>query len=320
MDNNVIQEINSHKHLGLTFSNDGTWQEHITNITSKAWTRINVMRKLKFKLEIIYFTFNRPTLEYACVILDNCTQYELNDIEKVQLEAARIVSGPTKLVSLALLYEELGWEQLSSRRRKYKLVLFYKMQNGLCPAYLTQLVPDQVGQASSYNLRKARNLQTIHATTQLYYNSFLPSVIRDWNTLPSSIRTLPTVESFKRSLNTQTYRKPSFYFCGDRFGQIHYTRLRTNCSSLRYYLYHKGIIDNPNCNCGSLETNNHYLLECNRYNAIRVDLLNEVSEFCTPTLNSLLFGNLALSDEANELIFKSIHKFIRRSKHFEHTE
>ena len=325
MDNNVIQEVNSHKHLGLTFSNDGTWHEHITNITSKAWTRINVMRKLKFKLdrralEIIYFTFIRPILEYACVIFDNCTQYELNDIEKVQLEAARIVSGTTKLVSLALLYEELGWEQLSSRRRKYKLVLFYKMQNGLCPAYLTQLVPDQVGQASSYNLRNDRNLQTIHATTQLYYNSFLPSVIRDWNTLPSSIRTLPTVESFKRSLNTQTYRKPSFYFCGDRFGQIHHTRLRTNCSSLRYYLYHKGIIDNPNCDCGSLETNNHYLFECNRYNAIRVDLLNEVSEFCTPSLNSLLFGNLALSDEANELIFKSVHKFIRRSKRFEHTE
>ena len=31
-------------------------------------------------------------------------------------------------------------------------------------------------------------------------------------------------------------------------------------------------------------------------------------------------GNLALSDEANELIFKSVHKFIRRSKRFEHTE
>ena len=113
MDNNVIQEVNSHKHLGLTFSNDGTWHKHITNITSKAWTRINIMRKLKFKLdrralEIIYFTFIRPILEYACVIFDNCTQYEFNNIEKVQLEAARIVSGTTKLVSLALLYEELG--------------------------------------------------------------------------------------------------------------------------------------------------------------------------------------------------------------------
>ena len=52
-----------------------------------------------------------------------------------------------------------------------------------------------------------------------------------------------------------------------------------------------------------------------------MNLLNEVSEFCTHTctLSSLLFGNLALSDEANELIFMSVHKFIRRSKRFEHT-
>ena len=96
MDNNVIQEVNSLKHLGLTSSNDGTWHEHITIITSKAWTRINVMRKLKFKLdrralEIIYFTFIRPILEYACVIFDNCTQYELNDIEKVYLFLNRSV-------------------------------------------------------------------------------------------------------------------------------------------------------------------------------------------------------------------------------------
>ena len=43
MDNNVIQEVNSHKHLGLTFSNGGTWHEHITDITSKAWTRTNII-------------------------------------------------------------------------------------------------------------------------------------------------------------------------------------------------------------------------------------------------------------------------------------
>ena len=57
----------------------------------------------------------------------------------------------------ALLYEELRWEYLSSRRRNYKLILFYKIQNGLFPVYLTQLVPDPVGHASSYNLRNARN-------------------------------------------------------------------------------------------------------------------------------------------------------------------
>ena len=61
------------------------------------------MRKLKFKLDrksfqIIYFTFIRPILEYADVVWNNCTQYEVNELEKIQNEAARIVTGATKLV------------------------------------------------------------------------------------------------------------------------------------------------------------------------------------------------------------------------------
>ena len=50
-------------------------------------------------------------------------------IENVQLEASRIVTGDTRLVSLnnLLVYMETGWEKLKDRREKYKLVQFYKM-------------------------------------------------------------------------------------------------------------------------------------------------------------------------------------------------
>ena len=43
-----IKEVTSNKHLGILFSNDGTRHEHIDYMTwvSKAWTRINLMRKL----------------------------------------------------------------------------------------------------------------------------------------------------------------------------------------------------------------------------------------------------------------------------------
>ena len=63
------------------------------------------MRLLKFvldrkSLQSIYFFFVRPVLEYADVVWDNCTQYEENELEKIQIEAARIVTGSTKLVSI----------------------------------------------------------------------------------------------------------------------------------------------------------------------------------------------------------------------------
>jgi hypothetical protein len=39
-------------------------------------------------------------------------------IENVQLEASRIVTGGTRLVSLNNLYMETGWEKLKDRREK----------------------------------------------------------------------------------------------------------------------------------------------------------------------------------------------------------
>ena len=46
MNNTVIQEVNTHKHLGIIFSRNGTWHEHITEIKEKSWRHINIMRKL----------------------------------------------------------------------------------------------------------------------------------------------------------------------------------------------------------------------------------------------------------------------------------
>ena len=73
-------------------------------------------------------SFIRPVLEYADVIWNNCTQYESNELEKIQNKAARIVTGTTKLVSINSLLSETGWETFSSRRNKHKLTLLYKIQ------------------------------------------------------------------------------------------------------------------------------------------------------------------------------------------------
>ena len=74
-------------------------------IMKKAWSRMNLLRMLKFTidrnlLETIYFAHIRSLLEYADIIWDNCSQQECNENEKIQLEAERIVTGSTKLVEI----------------------------------------------------------------------------------------------------------------------------------------------------------------------------------------------------------------------------
>ena len=71
-------------------------------------------------LDIIYTSFIRPSLEYGSGVWDNCNLQEKQNLEKIQLEAARIVTGATKLVSFQALYNETGWETLEIRRKKQK--------------------------------------------------------------------------------------------------------------------------------------------------------------------------------------------------------
>ena len=150
MNNQVITEAESYKHLGVTFESSGTWHKHIQLITTKAWQRIHIMCKLKLRLdrkalETIYVAFIWPILEYADVVRCNITKYEEVELEKIQLEADRIVTGTTKLVSIENLYKETCWETFSSRRRQHKLTLYYEMTNYLNPAYLSSLLPPIVG-------------------------------------------------------------------------------------------------------------------------------------------------------------------------------
>ena len=246
MNNVVLNETTSHKHLGLTISNTCSWIEHINNIAETAWSRLNLMRLLKFKinrkaLEKMYFAFIRPLLEYSDSVWDYSPAYVKKQLDDIHYEAARIITGGTKLCSHDKLLSDLGWDTLQERRTKHKLVIFYKILNNLTPPYLQDFVPPLVQEANPYRLRNSNDIRTIHANTNLYYNSFYPSTIRDWNNLTQEIKQSTSVASFRYKLNKDTQRRapPKFFSVGSRLGQILHARIRMACSSLNSDLYRK---------------------------------------------------------------------------------
>ena len=82
-------------------------------------------------------------------------------LKKLQNEAARIVTGLTRSVSLENLYRECGWETLSARRKHSKLCFMYKVSNNLVPHYI-ELIPPLAGNRSQYQLRASQNYENIH--------------------------------------------------------------------------------------------------------------------------------------------------------------
>ena len=316
-----VASVEHHKHLGLHLSHDLRWSHHIDYILSKAYYRLNIMRRLKFtldrnSLETIYISFIRPILEYSDVLFDNCTIQEARDLESVQHEAARIVTGTTKLVSIDKLTAEVRWESLENRRRKHKLVFLYKMLHNLSPSYLTDMNPSTPLANSNYNMRRSDTYQQPRSRTNVYYNSYLPSAIRDYNELDVSIRSALTLTSFKRRLNSNVISVPKYFYAGNRRNQILHARLRTNCSSLANDLFSKNIVNSPFCACGHVETTSHYLLNCQRYVNFRRDLEDAVTMHTSFTLNTLLFGDQSLSNEQNICIFSAVHNYISRTQRF----
>ncbi len=317
MNNVTLNPISEHTHLGLTLSEDGKWKTHISRCINKAWQRIGILRSLKFLLnrsglERLYFSSIRPLIEYGDVIWDNCTCELKNDLDAIQNEAARIVTGATKLCSIENLYRDLKWETLSTRRKKHKLIQLFKMKNNLTPNYLHTLIPTQV--QTRYPLRNADDIPHIPCRTQMYNNSFLPSAIREWNTLPAEIRNSPSLSIFKYRMNKSTSKSTQLFNIGNRKDQILHARLRLACSSLNYDLYRKSIVDSPLCSCGSQETVNHYLTVCTNYELQRQQYLAGLD--CPVIADNLLNGNEHLSLEQNKHVFLQVHKYITATRRF----
>lgn len=84
------------------------------------------MRKLKYKLSKekslsrLYCTYIRLLLEYASEILDGCNIADAKCLERVRLNADRVVTGLPVLTSIRSLYFETGQETLADRSKQVK--------------------------------------------------------------------------------------------------------------------------------------------------------------------------------------------------------
>ena len=316
-----INEVSHHKHLGIVLSSDATWTNHLEIVLAKAWKRLGYIRQYKVlfdrtSLQKLYQVFIRPLLEYGNILWDNCTIENKRSVENVQLEAARLVTGATKLCSIQRLYDETKWETLQRRRNKHKLIQLFKMINGQVPPYLQQLIPLRVQQIARYPLRNSQNYSVPPSRTVTYSSSFLPSTLRDWNALDQNIKDAPSLQTFKSRINGPKRFPPKHFEQQQvsRAVQVLHTRLRLECSSLNHHLYQKNLVDSPLCSCGQIETTTHYFLHCPNYLQPRQHYFSALPYQLT--LSLFLNGLQDVPTEVNNMIFKQVQLFIIATKRF----
>ena len=88
-------------------------------------------------------------------------------LELIHHEVARIITwgGGQNCVSSKNSY--LSWDGVLGKKEglNTKIVIFYKIINGLTPAYLSDLLPPIVQDKVTYNLRNTNSMQSLRACT-----------------------------------------------------------------------------------------------------------------------------------------------------------
>ena len=181
IDGNIVETVEYAKLLGVTLSNDLSWNRHVDCIVKKAAKRVYMLYQLKragisqLYLVTVYISVVRPVLEYACPVWHtNLPKYLSDSIELIQNRALKSIF-PGK--SYNDIFNDTGLRTLKEIRDVLCMKYFAEIQgsahklNGLLPA-LRKVDYDLRPGFKRYPLARYR--------TNRYGNSLIPWGLRHW--------------------------------------------------------------------------------------------------------------------------------------------
>jgi len=225
LDKTILQQVEANPYLGLTISENLTWDTHIKNISKKANSTLGFLKRnlRNCQLEcrkLAYIALVRSSLEYGAVVWDPYRSRDITTLEKIQRKAVRFICRDYKSREdgcVTDMMHRLELDTLQSRRKDARLVLLHKITRGTVPAidpksHLTpirnkrQIKPTKFTDSISNN--PIEKFQTNHsdcytikpAKTEQYKQSFFIKAVQDWNSLDHRVASAKTVESFKTAL------------------------------------------------------------------------------------------------------------------------
>ena len=145
-------------------------------------------------------------LDYCNSLLYNVPKYKTNNLQRILNIAARIVtkSNPDHITPIL---KSLHWLPIDCRIR-YKVLLFtYKSLNDLAPSYLSSLI---IPNCPKRLLRSAsqKKLKVPETRLKSYGDrSFSVAAPTEWNKLPLSLKSAPTLSAFKSQLKTFLFKE-----------------------------------------------------------------------------------------------------------------
>ena len=102
----------------------------------------------------------------------------------------------------------LSWLSVPDRVKFFNLVLLFKIRKDLAPSYL---IPNfvSVSDTHSHNTRGSNFNFRLPRSLSLAPTTFAFTAIKDWNSLPNSVKEIDLLPSFKRKLKDYLFSRYS---------------------------------------------------------------------------------------------------------------
>ena len=125
----LLREDKQPTYLGVTFDDRLTWKQHINKAATKARRKLAILRKLSGTtwgasqkiLKNIYQQGIRPHLEYGSAAWCPASNTTLGELDKVQNQALRVITGAMKSTPIVEM-ERVGGVQALRERRDTKVI------------------------------------------------------------------------------------------------------------------------------------------------------------------------------------------------------
>ena len=213
--NDQIHSSSNARNIGVIFDSSMSMVPHVNSICKTSFYHLrNIARIRKFismkTAETLVHAFITSRLDNCNSLLYGLPRTLLDKLQYVQNSAARLVTLSKKHDHITPVLFNLHWLPIYYRIN-YKIILFtFKALHGLAPSYICNLI-------SKYKpVRCLRSADKMLLTSPSYnlksygYRSFQVSAPVLWNSLPTSLRNIDCLTSFKRELKTYLF-KLAFY-------------------------------------------------------------------------------------------------------------
>lgn len=212
----VVKSDGEEKDLGVIFTTDLKFSKHIGAAANKANRVVGAIRRSfryldKNMLTQLYKSLIRGHLEYANTVWSPMKKGDIEHLEKVQRRATKLIPElkdtpyPERLKHLKL-------PSLVYRRERGDMIETYKILNGQVDSTGRSLlnIAEQ-----GYTRGHSKKLQKHYCRTALRSHAFRNRVVDNWNALPETVVTAPTLNTFKNRLDKHWYNHPNLYHYRD---------------------------------------------------------------------------------------------------------